>query len=192
MPTGNGLLRSTRNIMATNEAFIPNLPVIDLESVCQELADSGRRVKVLWQHPGSLAFVARGREYRSEFHVNASDEVTYMIKGTMHLHYRTQDGEEHVAVIPQGSSNWMPPNTEHSPRFPPDAFALIIERHRTEGEIDRFRWYCPSCKAFLHEEQANVADYSVDPVGRAYRNFFYNEDHRTCKACGHVLSLIHI
>lgn len=165
----------------------PALPVLDLNAVMDELASSGRRVKVLWQHPGSLAFVARGREYRSEFHVNASDEVTYMLKGTMNLHYRTADGKEHVAVIPQGSSNWMPPNTEHSPRFPPDAFALIVERHRHEGEVDRFRWYCPKCDAFLHEESAVVSDYTLDPVGQAYRNFFYNEGHRTCKACGNVM-----
>ena len=56
-------------------------PVIDLAGVTRELAESGRRVKVLWQEPDSLAFVARGREYRSEFHINDSDEFTYMIKG---------------------------------------------------------------------------------------------------------------
>jgi 3-hydroxyanthranilate 3,4-dioxygenase len=32
-----------------------------------------------------------------------------------------------------------------------------------------------------------VADYGVDPVAQAYHNFFYNEDYRTCKACGHVM-----
>ncbi len=54
---------------------------MDLKKIADELARSGKRVRVLWQEPGSLAFVARGREYRSEFHINASDEVTYMIKG---------------------------------------------------------------------------------------------------------------
>lgn len=161
-------------------------PVVDLASVTRELAESGRRVKVLWQESESLAFVARGREYRSEFHINDSDEFTYMIRGTMNLHYRTPDGKEQVAVIPEGSTNHMPGNVPHSPRFPPDAFALITERGRREGEVDRFQWYCPACDALLHEERAVVEDYSRDYVSQAYRNFFDSTEHRTCKSCGHV------
>lgn len=163
------------------------LPIVELEQIAEELARSGERVRVLWQEPGSLAFVARGREYRSEFHINHSDEVTFMIRGTMNLHYRTAEGKEAIAVIPQGSANWMPPNTEHSPRFPPDAFALILERHRHEGEIDRFRWYCKNCQDFLHEEEFVVDDYTKDPVSQAYRNFFENEQARTCNTCGTVM-----
>ncbi|WP_375457566.1 3-hydroxybutyryl-CoA dehydratase [uncultured Enterovirga sp.] len=162
-------------------------PVIDLASVTRELAESGRRVKVLWQEPDSLAFVARGREYRSEFHINDSDEFTYMIRGTMNLHYRTPEGKEEVCVIPEGSTNFMPANTPHSPRFPPDAFALITERGRRTGEIDRFRWYCPRCDELLHEEQAAVDDYGKDYVSQAYRNFFDSLEHRTCGSCGHVM-----
>jgi 3-hydroxyanthranilate 3,4-dioxygenase len=163
------------------------LPVVDLESVTRELAESGRRVRVLWQKEDSLAFVARGREYRSEFHVNESDEFTYMIRGTMNLHYRTPEGEEKICVIPEGSTNWMPGNTPHSPRFPPDAFALITERGRREGEVDRFQWYCPKCDALLHEESAVVDDYKKDFVTQAYKNFFGSETNRTCEACGNVM-----
>jgi 3-hydroxyanthranilate 3,4-dioxygenase len=163
------------------------LPIVDLQGVTRELAESGRRVKVLWHKPDSLAFVARGREYRSEFHVNDSDEFTYMIKGTMHLHYRTPEGEEKVCVIPEGSTNWMPGNTPHSPRFPPDAFALITERGRREGEVDRFQWYCPKCDELLHEESAVVDDYTKDFVTQAYKNFFGSVEHRTCKKCGNVM-----
>jgi 3-hydroxyanthranilate 3,4-dioxygenase len=35
------------------------LDVVQLREIIAELAASGRRVKVLWQQPGSLAFVAR-------------------------------------------------------------------------------------------------------------------------------------
>ena len=164
-----------------------SMPVIDLESVARELAESGKRVKVLWQEPESLAFVARGREYRSEFHINHSDELTYMVKGTMRLHYRTPEGKEEVLTIPEGSTNFMPSNTPHSPRFPPDAFAMIVERGRRVGEIDRFQWFCQSCDNFLHEESFVVADYRSDPVSKAYQNFFDNEDARTCKKCGTVM-----
>ena len=45
------------------------MPIGDLNAIADELAETGGRVRVLWQRPESLAFVARGREYRSEFHI---------------------------------------------------------------------------------------------------------------------------
>lgn len=169
------------------ERSMYEMPVVHLGDVAKQLAEEGKRVSVLWQEDDSLTFIARGREYRSEFHINPSDEVMYMIKGTMHLHYRTPEGKEEVAVIPEGASIFTPSGIPHSPRFPPDAFAMILERKRRPGEIDRFHWYCPECDAFLHEETFVVEDYRLDPVSKAYANFFGSEEHRTCKACHHVM-----
>jgi 3-hydroxyanthranilate 3,4-dioxygenase len=163
------------------------MPIVNLLDQARRLSESGRRVHVLWQQPDVLAFLARGREYRSEFHINPSDETMYMIKGEMRLHYRTPEGKEEVAVIPQGSLIYTPAGTPHSPRFPPDAFALISERKRREGEIDRFQWYCLKCDAFLHEEAFVVRDYAEDPVSKAYQRFFDSEEFRTCKKCGAVM-----
>ena len=163
------------------------MPIVNLLEQSHELSGSGKHVSVLWQEAESLAFVARGREYRSEFHINPSDEVMYMIKGEMRLHYRTLKGKEEVAVIPEGSVIHTPAGTPHSPRFPPDGFALILERKRREGEVDRFHWYCPKCDAFLHEETFIVQDYRTDPVSKAYRCFFDSEEFRTCKNCGEVV-----
>ena len=64
----------------------------------------------------------------SEFHINPSDGVMYMVKGEMRLHYRTPEGREEVAVIPEGSVIYTPAGTPYSPRFPPYAFALILAR----------------------------------------------------------------
>src|SRR3954447_10862477 len=139
------------------------MPIGDLLKIGEELAATGRRVNVLWQEPDSLAFVARGREYRSEFHINPGDEVMYMIKGEMKLHYRTPEGAEEIAILKEGSTIYTPAGIPHSPRFPPDAFLFVIERQRRLGEVDRFLWFCPSCDAKLHEEQFVVADYASDP-----------------------------
>jgi 3-hydroxyanthranilate 3,4-dioxygenase len=163
------------------------MPIVSLIDEGRRLAESGQRVRVLWQQPDSLVFLARGREYRSEFHINPSDETMYMIKGEMRLHYRTPEGKEEIAVIPEGSLIYTPAGTPHSPRFPPDAFALISERKRREGEVDRFRWYCRRCDALLHEERFVVRDYAEDPVSQAYQHFFNNEELRTCKKCGDVM-----
>ena len=104
------------------------MPSVSLLNEARRLAERGQRVSVLWQKADSLVFIARGREYRSEFHINPSDETMYMIKGEMNLHYRTPDGKEEVAVISEGSLIYTPAGT-HTLRFPPDAFALISERN---------------------------------------------------------------
>ncbi|MBM4263823.1 MAG: 3-hydroxybutyryl-CoA dehydratase [Deltaproteobacteria bacterium] len=164
------------------------MPIVDLLAEGQKLAATGMRVSVLWQHDDTLAFVARGREYRSEFHVNPSDETMLMIKGEMRLHTRTPEGREEVSVIPEGAIIYTPAGTPHSPRFAPDAFALISERKRRPGEIDKFHWYCPKCDALLHEEQFVVDDYAKDPVSKAYVKFFGSLAFRTCKHCGEVMA----
>jgi 3-hydroxyanthranilate 3,4-dioxygenase len=163
------------------------MPIADLHDVARGLAESGKRVKVLWQEENSLAFVARGREYRSEFHIDPVDEVMFMIKGDMNLHYRTPEGKEEIAILKEGNTIHTPAGVPHSPRFPPDAFVMVIERKRREGEIDRFQWFCPECDNFLHEEQFVVSDYTTDPVSKAYANFFDSEEFRTCSKCSHVM-----
>jgi 3-hydroxyanthranilate 3,4-dioxygenase len=164
-----------------------SMPIVSLLDEGRKLAKAGRRVSVLWQHADTLVFLARGREYRSEFHINPSDETMQMIKGEMHLHYRTPEGKEDVAIISEGAIIYTPAGTPHSPRFAPDAFALISERKRRDGEVDRFHWYCEKCDGFLHEETFVVRDYAADPVSKAYKQFFDSEVFRTCKNCGEIM-----
>jgi len=163
-----------------------SMPIVDLLAEGRKLAETGRRVSVLWQHADTLVFLARGREYRSEFHINPSDETMQMIKGEMRLHYRTPQGKEAVAIVPEGAIIYTPAGTPHSPRFPPDAFALISESKRRDGEIDSFLWYCSKCDALLHEEVFVVRDYGDDPVSKAYQHFYSSEEFRTCKNCGEL------
>ena len=162
------------------------MKALNFGEVIQTIASSGRPNTVLWQTDDSIAFVARGREFRSEFHSDPSDEVMYMIKGDMNLHYRTPAGEEKVTVIREGEIIHCPAGTPHSPRFSPDAFVLVLERKRRPGEDDRFTWFCAQCGAQLHQSVKHVADYREDPVSRAYEEFYGSEAARTCDRCGHV------
>ena len=163
------------------------MPIGDLEKISRQLDEEDRRIQVLWQVPQSLAFVARGREYRSEFHIDPGDELMYMIKGEMNLHYRDEDGKEDISVLKEGEIIYTAAGIPHSPRFPPDAFLLVMERKRLKGEIDRFHWFCPNCNVFLHEETFIVEDYRLDPVSLAYKNFFESEEFRTCADCGNIM-----
>lgn len=164
-----------------------DMPTVELERIMNNLLETGKRTHQLWINSESLAFIARGREYRSEFHVNPSYEIQYSMKGDLNLHYRTPQGKEEVAFVPEGSCLYQPPLVPHSPRFAPDSFQFVIERCRRPGEIDRFYWYCLSCDGLLHEETYTVNDYKADPVSRAYDNFFKSEEFRTCKQCGTVM-----
>ena len=74
------------------------MPIAKVLEVAKELVDTGKQVKVLWQEEESLAFIAKGRDYRSEFHINPSHELMYQIRGTMNLHYRTPEGREDIEV----------------------------------------------------------------------------------------------
>jgi 3-hydroxyanthranilate 3,4-dioxygenase len=162
------------------------MKAVDLGHFMSSIRGSGRPTSVLWQAPDTIAFVARGREFRSEFHSDPSDEVMYMIKGDMNLHYRTDDGQEKVAVVREGEIIYCPAGTPHSPRFSPDSFVLVLERKRRPQERDRFTWYCGACGAQLHESVKHVADYREDPVSRAYEEFYGSDTHRTCRRCGAV------
>ena len=163
------------------------LKAVNLGQITGGLRDSVTPVSILWQAPDSIAFVARGRQHRSEFHVDPSDEVMYMIKGDMDLHYITGEGERKVAVVREGEIVYCPAGTPHSPRFAPDAFVLVLERTRRPEEHDRFLWYCGGCGAQLYEAARHVADYRDDPVSRVYEEFYGSESHRTCSTCGHVV-----
>jgi 3-hydroxyanthranilate 3,4-dioxygenase len=163
-----------------------DMKAVNLGEVMHAIRASGRPNTVLWQAPDSIAFVARGREFRSEFHEDPSDEVMYMIKGDMNLHYRTPEGEEKVAVVREGELVHCPAGTPHSPRFSPDAFVLVLERARRPDEHDRFTWFCAACGAPLHQSVKHVSDYRADPVSRAYEEFYGSEANRTCARCGHV------
>jgi 3-hydroxyanthranilate 3,4-dioxygenase len=173
-------------MLAQEHMHMIAMPNVDIDGIIEHLRKTGKRTHQLWLTPESMAFVARGREYRSEFHVNPSYEIQYSIKGDLNLHYRTPDGKLQIAFVPEGSCLFQPPMVPHSPRFAPDSFQLVVERARLPGEIDRFHWYCDNCDHLLHEETYTVDDYKADPVTRAYERFFASEKFRTCTKCGTV------
>src|SRR5690606_33098631 len=86
-----------------------------------------------------------------------------------------------------GSVIYTPAGIPHSPRFPPDAFAMILERKRRPGEVDRFQWYCPKCDAFLHEVQFTLDVYARDPEYHAYKDVIDNSKTRPSRKSWDVM-----
>lgn len=162
------------------------LEALSLKEISESVRGAVKPVRILWQTPDTLAFVARGRKGRSEFHNDPSDEVMYMISGTMNLHYLTPGGEEKILVLREGEIMHCPAGVPHSPRFSPDAFLLVLERKRRPEELDRFDWYCEKCRTPLYQAVRKVPDYNEDPVSRVYEEFYSSAEKRTCGKCGHV------
>ena len=162
------------------------LKSLSLAQIGEGVRNAVKPVRILWQTADTIAFVARGRKGRSEFHTDPSDEVMYMIKGEMNLHYLTPEREEKVLVLREGEIMHCPAGIPHSPRFSPDAFLLVLERKRRADELDRFSWFCEKCRAPLYQTARKVPDYNEDPVSRVYEEFYSNDAARTCGKCGHV------
>ncbi len=162
------------------------LKSLKLAEIGESVRNSVKPVRILWQTPDTIAFVARGRKGRSEFHTDPSDEVMYMIKGEMNLHYLTPEGEENVLVLKEGEIMHCPAGIPHSPRFSPDSFLLVLERKRLAEEVDRFSWFCEKCRTPLYQAVRKVPDYNEDPVSRVYEEFYSSDEKRTCRKCGHV------
>src|SRR5437762_12909636 len=111
---------------------------VSLAEVSEGIRKSVKPVSILWQAPDTIAFVARGRRHRSEFHADPSDEVMYMIKGEMNLHYLTPEGAENVAPVREGEIIYCPAGGRPSPRLSPDSFPLLLDRQRPARVRDPF------------------------------------------------------
>src|SRR3979411_612742 len=147
------------------------LKAVSLAEVSEGIRTSVKPVSILWQAPDTIAFVARGRRHRSEFHSDPSDEGMHMIKGALELRCLVPQGGGRWAAGREGETIYCPAGVRHSPRFSPDSFLLVLERKRRHEERDRFFWYCEKCHAELYEAVRHVTDYREDPVSRVYQGF---------------------
>ncbi len=132
-----------------------------------------------------IVMVVGGPNQRTDFHVDPYEEVFYQLKGTMHINVMTPDGPQRVEIS-EGQMWVLPRNLPHSPQRPEaGSIGLVFERVREPGTLERFRWYCPTCNAVIHDVELQVTNIVTDllPVFEA---FYASEQARTCSACGTV------
>ncbi len=164
-----------------------SMPIVNLAEISQQLAESGKRVRVLWQHDDTLAFVARGREYRSEFHINPSDETMHMIKGEMRLHYRTP-GRKRRSRRDRRRRDDLHPRRHAALAALPARRLRVDLRKKTPPRRDRpISLVLPKMRQLAARRKFVVHDYAQDPVSKAYQRFFESVEFRTCKQCGEVM-----
>jgi 3-hydroxyanthranilate 3,4-dioxygenase len=131
-----------------------------------------------------LVMVVGGPNARSDYHINPGEELFYQVEGDVVLRV-LDDGAPRDVPIRQGELFLLPAGVPHSPQRPAGTVGLVIEQPRAHAADHHLRWYCPKCRAVLHD----VAFRPVD-IGRQIKEalsaFKGSEELRTCKACGAV------
>ena len=140
--------------------------------------------KVIWEDSQFTAMIVRGPNARRDFHVDPSDEIFYMLRGSMVLEY-IQDGRRRDQVIREGELLLVPALTPHSPHRPADTWGLVVEVKRQPDQTESLLWYCDRCDAQLHAVTMHVADIEKE-LRAAIEHFDASEELRTCRNCHHV------
>jgi len=141
--------------------------------------------KVIWEDSQFTAMVIRGPNRRRDFHDDPSDEIFYMLRGTMTLEYIDEEGKRQNVVIREGEMLLVPAHTPHSPHRPADTWGLVIEIKRGPADSESLLWYCERCDAVVHRTTMSAMDIERD-VRAAIEAFDGSPATRTCRQCGHV------
>lgn len=132
-----------------------------------------------------IIMVVGGPNARKDYHFNEGEEFFYQLEGDITVKI-IDDGEPKDIHIAEGEIFILPPRTPHSPQRPANTVGLVIERKRTEAELDAFMWFCETCGHKLYEEFLPLTDI-VTQLPPIFERYYQNEEHRTCPKCGSIM-----
>jgi 3-hydroxyanthranilate 3,4-dioxygenase len=138
----------------------------------------------MFEHGEFIVQVVGGPNSRTDFHIDEGPELFYQVEGEMLLK-TVQDGQFVDIPIGEGEIFLLPSRVPHSPQRYKDTVGIVVERTRTEHELDGFVWFCANCANPLHEETLHVADIVTD-LPPVFERFYGDIAARTCKRCGTV------
>lgn len=142
----------------------------------------------------AIIFVSKGPNTRNDYHVNATEELFYQLKGDIAVRVRPLDGSEpHNVIVREGELFLLPRWVPHRPQRPEGTIGLIVEFPRGvddngDPHKDGLRWYCPKCDTLVHEAQFLLKH--IDRDLHVVMDNFWNgpEEGRACKNCGTVIT----
>lgn len=141
--------------------------------------------KMVYEDSDFIIMVVGGPNARKDYHWDEGEEFFYQIEGNITLKV-IDEGRPRDIPIRQGEIFLLPPKVPHSPQRPANTVGLVIERKRTEDELDGFQWYCEKCGNKLYEEFLRVTNL-VTQLPPIFERFYSNKHLRTCKTCGTVM-----
>lgn len=132
-----------------------------------------------------IVMVVGGPNSRKDYHFQDGPEFFYQLEGDIQVGI-VEDGKEKIYDIKEGEIFYVPPKTPHSPRRPANTVGLVVERKRTEDELDGFQWYCEKCGTKLHEKFFKLNDI-VSQLPPLLKEFYDSKELRTCSKCSSVM-----
>ena len=141
--------------------------------------------KVVYEDTEFIIMVVGGPNTRKDYHVDEGEEFFYQLEGNMILRIM-QQGKPKDIKINEGEIFLLPPKIPHSPQRFKNTVGLVIERKRTESELDGFQWYCDNCNTLLHENFFLLTDI-VKQLPPLFDVFWNSIESRTCSNCREIL-----
>ncbi|CAN5543205.1 3-hydroxyanthranilate 3,4-dioxygenase [soil metagenome] len=132
-----------------------------------------------------IIMVVGGPNARKDYHFNEGEEFFYQVEGDITVKIIDEGVPKDIHIL-EGEIFLLPPRTPHSPQRPANTVGLVIERKRTEVELDAFMWFCENCGHKLYEEFLPLTDI-VTQLPPIFERYYKDEEHRTCPKCGSIM-----
>ena len=145
--------------------------------------------KMVWRDErGTIIMVVGGPNARKDYHVNATEEFFYQIQGDITLGIiDPETGKPEDIIIREGEIYLLPAFVPHSPQRPANTIGLVVEQPRPEGVKDKLQWYSDDTHELVHEAEFTLENIETD-LKRIMGEFWSNEELRTCKSTGSIVS----
>lgn len=132
-----------------------------------------------------IVMVVGGPNSRKDYHFQDGPEFFYQLEGDIEVGI-VEDGKQNLYSVKEGEIFYVPPKTPHSPRRPANTIGLVVERKRSDDELDGFQWYCEKCHSKLHEKFFKLTNI-VTQLPPLLEEFYSSKELRTCKNCDAVM-----
>jgi 3-hydroxyanthranilate 3,4-dioxygenase len=132
-----------------------------------------------------IVMVVGGPNTRKDYHYEEGPEFFYQVEGDITVKI-IEDGKPKDINIKEGEMYYLPPRVPHSPQRTEGSVGIVIERKRTDGEMDGLMWFCENCGNKLYEEYFQL-DNIVEQLPPIMNKFYADEEKRTCSNCGTVM-----
>ena len=141
--------------------------------------------KVVYEDTEFIIMVVGGPNTRKDYHVDEGEEFFYQLEGNMTLRIMESNKPRDININ-EGEIFLLSAKIPHSPQRFKNTIGLVVERKRTQRELDGFQWYCDSCNTLLYEKFFLLTNIEKD-LPPVFNAFWENKEYRTCSSCGDIL-----
>jgi 3-hydroxyanthranilate 3,4-dioxygenase len=145
--------------------------------------------QIVYEDTEFIIMVVGGPNARKDYHYNEGEEFFYQIEGNIKLGI-IENGVQKVVEINEGEIFLLPAKVPHSPQRGPNTVGLVVERRRTEQEMDACSWYCENkeCNNELFKADFHMNNIVVQ-LPKLMNSFYEDEALRTCNKCGQIMEV---